>query len=227
MMQLEASPTANGAARRRPGPLRPAEPQDAALLAHLVNLAGEGLPQYLWARQAAPGESPLEVGVARARRERGGFSYRNALVAETPRRRRGCPELAGLLLGYRQPRPYAAARAPELAPQLWPLAALEASAEALAAAAGMPGSWYLNALAVQPAFQGRGLGRRLLAQADRLAGDNGAGWISLIVHAGNAPALGLYRAAGYAEAARRPIVGWPGGPEGDWLLMMKRLPAPA
>jgi hypothetical protein len=37
--------------------LRPARREDAADLARLVDLAGEGLPSYLWAGMAEPGRS--------------------------------------------------------------------------------------------------------------------------------------------------------------------------
>jgi hypothetical protein len=38
-------------------PFRQATPGDAPALAELVNLAGEGLPLYLWTSMAEPGES--------------------------------------------------------------------------------------------------------------------------------------------------------------------------
>lgn len=65
-----------------PAGCRPATPDDADALAQLVNLAGEGLPLHLWERMAAPGQSPWDVGRARARRDTGGFSWRNATVRE-------------------------------------------------------------------------------------------------------------------------------------------------
>ena len=63
--------------------LRPARKADAAALAILVDIAGEGMPSYMWSRMREPGQSGFEVGRARAAREEGGFSYRNATVAET------------------------------------------------------------------------------------------------------------------------------------------------
>ena len=61
---------------------RPAVKADASALAVLVDIAGEGLPAHLWNTLRAPGQSILEVGRERAAREAGGFSYRNAVVAE-------------------------------------------------------------------------------------------------------------------------------------------------
>ena len=49
-------------------PFRRATPDDAHALAELIDFAGEGLPSYLWARMAEPGEGVWDVGRRRARR---------------------------------------------------------------------------------------------------------------------------------------------------------------
>jgi hypothetical protein len=53
--------------------VRPATVGDAALLAELINYAGEGLPLYLWGEMAEPGESAWDVGRRRAAREEDSF----------------------------------------------------------------------------------------------------------------------------------------------------------
>ena len=83
-----------------PSTFRPAAKADASALAVLVDIAGEGLPAYLWSTLKAPGQSILEVGRERAARETGGFSYRNAIVAEVG------GEVAACLVGYRLDDPY-------------------------------------------------------------------------------------------------------------------------
>jgi ribosomal protein S18 acetylase RimI-like enzyme len=187
--------------------VRPARQQDAAPLARLIDIAGEGIPTYLWAQAAEAGETALEVGVRRAAREEGGFSYRNAFVDEVE------GQVAGMLLGYRQPDPYDPGDLSDLPAVVRPMVELEALA---------PGSWYVNALAVFPAFRGRGLGSGLLALAVRLAGESGARALSVIVAAENAPARALYERNGYRAAARRPVVAFSGFAHGgDWMLMVK------
>ncbi|MEJ8561702.1 hypothetical protein QTO30_11050 [Yoonia sp. GPGPB17] len=62
--------------------IRQADTLDAESLAKLINLAGEGIPNWLWTRSCFEGQTPLEVGIERAKRTTGGFSYTNALVAE-------------------------------------------------------------------------------------------------------------------------------------------------
>ena len=79
---------------------RPATKADAAALAVLVDIAGEGLPAHLWSTLKAPGQSILELGRERAQREEGGFSYRNAVIAEVG------GEIAAALIGYRLDDPY-------------------------------------------------------------------------------------------------------------------------
>jgi ribosomal protein S18 acetylase RimI-like enzyme len=190
---------------------RPAAKADASALAVLVDIAGEGLPAYLWSTLKAPGQSILEVGRERAAREEGGFSYRNAVVAEVD------GEIAGCLVGYRLDDPYDLGDLEQVPPLVRPLVLLEAKA---------PGSWYVNVLATFPEFRRKGIGMALLRIAEKRARDEGAQALSVIVAAENEPAARLYAAAGYEAHATEPIFAFPGCPHGgDWLLMVKPLPA--
>ncbi len=58
--------------------MRPARREDADTLARITEMAGHGVPTYLWAAEAGVGETPLDVGRRRIAREEGNFSYRNA-----------------------------------------------------------------------------------------------------------------------------------------------------
>jgi ribosomal protein S18 acetylase RimI-like enzyme len=189
-------------------PLRRAMPEDAAVLAELVNYAGEGMPLYLWEKMAAPGETAWDVGRKRAARESGSFSYRNAVVIEQDGR------CAGALIGYA----IADAPAPigdDLPPMFVPLQELENLA---------PATWYVNVLAVVPQQRGRGLGSRLLEQADATGRALGKRGMSVIVSDINAGARRLYERHGYRVVASRPKVkeGWRN--DGiDWVLLTKPL----
>jgi ribosomal protein S18 acetylase RimI-like enzyme len=190
---------------------RPAVKADASALAVLVDIAGEGLPAHLWSTLRAPGQSILEVGRERAARETGGFSYRNAVVAEVE------GEIAACLVGYRLDDPYDLGNLDEMPELVRPLVLLEASA---------PGSWYVNVLATFPEFRRKGLGTALLAIAEDKAREDGAPALSVIVAGENEPAARLYEAAGYRPLAAEPIFAFPGCPHGgDWVLMVKPLPA--
>src|SRR5918998_3585228 len=77
--------------------IRAARPDDANQLAELVNIAGEGMPLYLWTRMAGPDQDPWAVGRDRAGRDQASFSYRNAVMAELDGR------IVGTLIGYALP----------------------------------------------------------------------------------------------------------------------------
>lgn len=191
-----------------PAPFRRATPADAPDLARLIDLAGEGIPCWLWRQGAAPGQDPLDAGAARARREEGGFSYRNAVVAEAE------GGIAGMLLAYRLPAaPDPRPALDDVAPVLRPLIRLEWEA---------PGSFYVNAIAVFPGHRGQGYGRRLLALADDLARDAGADRVSLQVFEGNAGAVRLYRRLGFVETASSEAVPHESHPHHGRLLLMER-----
>jgi ribosomal protein S18 acetylase RimI-like enzyme len=192
--------------------IRKARVEDAPTLAELMNEAGEGIPAYLWERMAEPGEDVMAFGARRVARPEGGFSYTNAHVAE------GDAGIAGMLLGYRLDDPYDTGPMEELPAVVRSLVELEALA---------PGSWYVNAVATASAYRGRGVGRALMEEAERLAAETRTTTMSLIVAEQNEAACRLYEKLGYLEHARRPIVPFPGCPHrGDWLLMTKPI-APA
>jgi ribosomal protein S18 acetylase RimI-like enzyme len=188
--------------------LRAAQTVDAPVLAQLVNYAGEGMPLYLWEKQAAEGQTGWDVGRRRAERETGSFSYRNATIIEF------VGAAAGALIGYeipKEPEPV-----PSDMPAMFiPLQELENLA---------PDTWYVNVLAVLPQFRGSGLGSRLLSLADETGARLEKSGMSVIVADNNAGARRLYERFGYAETARRLIVkdGWL--TEGrDWVLLTKEL----
>jgi GNAT superfamily N-acetyltransferase len=189
--------------------LRPATIADASALAVLVDIAGEGMPAYMWSTLAAPGQSLLEIGRERAQRDTGGFSWRNAVVAELD------GEVAAGLVGYLLDDPYDLSVLAETPEIVQPLVKLEAQA---------PGSWYVNVLATFPEFRGLGIGTALLEIAESNGSEAGAPALSVIVGSWNEEATRLYGRAGYEAVASEPAIPFPGRPhEGDWVLMAKSL----
>ncbi len=188
-------------------PFRCATPDDAYALAELVDLAGEGLPSYLWGWMAEPGESAWDVGRRRARREEGGFSYRNAIVAEEGDRVVAC------LIGYSLPDEPEPIDYEQMPAMFVPLQELENLA---------PGTWYVNVLATYPEYRRRGHGTRLLGLAEGLAVAAGRRGLSIIVSDANAGARRLYEGRGYRVAAERAMVkeGWENAGV-NWLLLLK------
>ena len=189
-------------------PFRHAIIDDARVLAELVNDAGEGLPHYLWGTLAESGEDAWDVGRRRAARDDGSFSYRNAAIIERDEHCAGC------LIGYEisdDPEPIA----DDMPAMFVPLQELENL---------VPGTWYVNVLAVRPQFRGHGLGTQLLDLADKTAQSLGKRRLSVIVSDANAGARRLYERCGYSQSATRPIVkeGWKN--DGTlWVLLTKSL----
>jgi ribosomal protein S18 acetylase RimI-like enzyme len=186
---------------------RPATLADASALAVLVDIAGEGAPNGLWRSLADPGQSALEIGRERARREEGGFSYRHATLAEAE------SEIAGCLIGYVLDDPYDLTGLEDMPPMVQPLVRLEAQA---------PGSWYVNVLAVFREFRGQGIGAKLLDLAAVQGREAGVSTTSIIVGSWNEGATRLYQRAGYAIIASEGAVLPPEVPRaGDWILMTR------
>ncbi|MBT3536900.1 MAG: GNAT family N-acetyltransferase [Rhodospirillaceae bacterium] len=189
--------------------LRPAKIDDAADLARFIDYAGEGLPSYLWQKLVEPGETPLDVGRRRAARDEGGFSYRNATMAEFDGR------VGGGLIGYRLGDEPEAIEYDDMPAMFVPLQELENLA---------PGTWYINAIASLPDMRGRGIGSALLEAAGTFAVETASRGLSLIVSDGNEGAVKLYLRSGYDQRASRPMVkeDWQNAGE-NWLLMTKSL----
>jgi ribosomal protein S18 acetylase RimI-like enzyme len=182
--------------------LRPATREDAADLARLGDMAGHGLPSFLWRRTAAPGQDPFEIGVARAARDEADFSWRNAAVIEDGGR------VAAALVTY------PIGDTPEPLEGLGPIVATLQALENRAL-----GSQYVNVLAVYPEFRRRGHARRLLEEAERRAGGRP---LSLIVEDGNVAARRLYDAFGFRVAAEVPMVKEDWQSDGTaWVLMLR------
>ena len=184
--------------------IRPATLADAEEMAVLIDYAGEGLPSHLWAGMAEGDETPLYVGIRRARRDEGSFSWRNAWIAESD------GHVAGMLTGYpiAEPSPVEPGT-----PSLF-AALQELENEA-------PGSWYVNVLACHPEFRNRGIGSALMRKADDLARESGIGDLSVIVFDTNRGARRLYERHGYVERAARGFEpgGWETANRGAILLV--------
>ncbi len=190
-------------------PCRYATPDDAPALAELANEAAEGMPLYMWAKRAEKGQDPWEIGMARAKREQGGYSFRHAVVYEE----RG--KVIAALIGYPLPDTSPPRNYEDMPPMYVPLQALEDAA---------PGTWYVNFVATYPAHRGRGYGKALLDIAEELAADTGKDGVSLIVSDANAGARRFYDRLGYSERDSRPIVKEDWQHDGqDWLLLVKDL----
>ncbi len=189
-------------------PHEPARREDAAVLADLVVLAGDGLPLVVWEAMAEEGEDAMAVGRRRARRAEGAFSYAKADVI----RQEGA--VVSALVSYPLTAVSAAEEIAGAPPLFRPLLELENRV--------VP-SWYVNVLATLPHARGQGAATTLLRLAESKARAAGHAQLSLITGDIN-PARRLYEGFGFGEIARAQIVkeGW--SYEGsDWVLYAKQL----
>lgn len=188
--------------------IRAARRADASDMVALIDCAGYGMPLWVWQGMKSGESSVLEVGRNRAMREEGGFSYRNAHIIEDE------GSVMGMLIGYPIDDPYEMGDMEKTPEAFRPLVELEAQ---------VPGSWYVNVVAVHAEHRGKGLGSRLLGHAEYIARQTRNGTMSIIFESRNHKAYSLYQRLGYREAARRPRVSFPGDAthSEEWILMKK------
>jgi len=181
----------------------------------LATLASMERPLVRSARgqESAPA-APLPAGVALEPYDDSPAAQRSlaALLEATYVDTLDCPGLAGLrhssevLEGHR--------RAGRFDPTLWTLLRV---GDSLAGALLLNATPHLQAielvyLGLTPAARGRGLGRLLINRALAIANERRVRSVMLAVDQENAPALRLYRAAGFRRLAQRSALVWPVAP---------------
>ena len=182
-----------------------ATPENARDLAILINYAGEGMPKAFWRDIAGPGEDPLEVGMNRARREDGDFSYKNARIIMPANK------VLALCIAFPLSDPYDTGDMSTYPDYIQPLVELESKA---------PGSWYINVLATYPEYRRKGYGKALMTETFERGRAQGFKTTSIIVNRQNMAAFHLYEKLGFKEsesAEIRPIQGC--DIKGEWVLL--------
>lgn len=187
----------------------PAQKIDAAGLAVLADIAGHGLPSWLWyrAKEKDGYHSVMEVGRERVLSDDHVLSHRSMVAAKVD------GELAGMLLDYPLKEANSEADIAESGAVIGPLLKLENR---------VTGSWYVNILAVFRQFRGQGIGRKLLEESERRAHADGRSELSIIVEDDN-PARRLYDAFGFETVGSEPFVPFDGSRKqtGEWVVMRR------
>ena len=171
--------------------LRPATAGDAADLAPLVDLAGEGMPAAIWRQRASYKEDPLAVGRRIAAEDTGPMSWTLTTVAEDGE---GLTGLVITELLDEAPQSFT----PDTHPILRPIRKLKAQ---------VPNTRFINLFVVAPrAFEGQ-TGSMLIDSVRAEAGPEG---VAVALGDANRRALDFFGAAGFRERTRVPVLA------GDW-----------
>lgn len=189
--------------------IAPAEKADAAGLAVLADVAGHGMPSWVWHRvkEKEAFYSAMEVGRERILSDDHVLSHRRMVVAKVD------GVLAGMLLDYALDKPNSDADIAEAGPVIGPLLKLENR---------VTGCWYVNMLAVFRQYRGMGIGRRLLSESERRAAAAGRQEMGVIAEDDN-PARRLYGSFGFEVAGSEPFLPFDGSLKtaGEWVVMRR------
>ena len=185
--------------------LRPAERNEAAELAILIDIASHGFASWLWygGVLSKSAESAFEHGRNMLRQDSGLGTWRDAVVAVVD------DEIAGLSVSYGIDASIGEIEAKH--PVLVPLLALQSR---------VIGHWFIDSLGVYRNYRGTGIGRALLEHEFTRAG--GAP-VSLITESHNDKAQALYRMNGFEEVARTEAVPlFEDMKKHDWVLFTRK-----
>ena len=190
--------------------IRAGKKTDAADLAILDNLAGHSIPLIFWREQTDNDriEDALALGRDRLADDHGFYNWKKACVAVED------GMIAGMSVCYIMPEPdeeadYIIRSSNAFRP------VFELYNECI-------GHWFIDALAVYPSAQHKGIGKLLFDDALARGAQLGAKTMSLIVEDTNEVAYALYRSYGFEVMAQKEFVSFEGAREiNEWLLMSK------
>ena len=171
----------------------PAEKKDCVVLAELINMASDGVVEYLF-RDLVPGMTPVQLIAHNLENLNTPHCYKSAIVA------RDGDEVVGMALSYTSDYHYISDEMRNFFP-----------ADRLAHlsdfyAARVENSWFLDALGVFEGHRRHGIGEKLISLTRERAVENGYNALSLIVFADNELALPVYKRTGF-EIVRKVELG--------------------
>ncbi|MCG7626081.1 GNAT family N-acetyltransferase [Epibacterium sp. Ofav1-8] len=182
--------------------IRPAILQDARVIASFFLIASDGMAAYIWDKSRSDQTPLLDIGTARYSRRNTPFSFENCDLLEQD------GEAIGMLHCFEME----ADGGVDDDPVLQPYSQLEDA-----------GSLYVAGLAISESFRRRGLGYKLMLQAEEKARQMGLSRVSLLCFDQNSAAMSLYHKLGYVEQGRAAVVPTPQlkYQDGDAVLLVK------
>jgi ribosomal protein S18 acetylase RimI-like enzyme len=163
---------------------RPADKEDSARLAELINMASDGVVEYLF-HELIPGMTPVQTVAHNLENDSHPHSYKSAMVAADEN------DVVGMALSY----PSSYHKITDEMRAFFPAERLACFEDFYSAR--VENSLFLDALGVDATCRRQGIGTRLVELTREKARKSGYEQLSLIAFADNAPALALYRLLGF------------------------------
>jgi ribosomal protein S18 acetylase RimI-like enzyme len=187
---------------------RPAEKEDCVKLAELINIASDGVVEYLF-HNLVPGMTSVQVVAHNLENDNYPHSYKSAVVAveET--------DLIGMALSY----PSSYHKVTDEMKSFFPADRLEHLSHFYSSR--IEKSWFLDALCVIESRRRNGIGEKLISLTKEKAVANGFNVLSLIVFSDNALAIPVYKRTGFEIVQKVELKGNEFIKHEDGCLLMK------
>jgi len=187
---------------------RPAEKEDSAKLAELINIASDGVVEYLF-HDLVPGMTPVQVVAYNLENDNYPHSYRSAVVAAEE------TDVIGIALSF----PSSYHKITDEMRSFFPEDRLEHLSRFFSSR--IENSWFLDALCVIESHRRSGIGEKLISLTKERAVENGYNALSLIVFADNALAIPVYERTGFEIVQKVELRGNGFIKHEDGCLLMK------
>lgn len=187
---------------------RHAEKADSAKIAELIDMASDGVVEYLF-RDLIPKMTPVQIMAYTLEKDNYPHSYKSAIVAADG------TNTVGTALSY----PASYHKVTDEMIGFFPNERLEHLGDFYSS--HVPDSWFLDALGVDETYRKKGIGTRLIELTKERAKHNGYGILSLIAFADNLPALALYKVHGFRVVKEINLEGNEFIPHHDGCLLLK------
>ena len=187
---------------------RPAEKADSGKLAEFINIASDGIVEYLF-HDLVPGMKPVQVVAHNLENDYYPHSYRSAIVATEE------TDVIGMALSY----PSSYHKITDGMRGFFPADRLEHLSHFYSSR--IENSWYLDTLYVAENHRKRGIGMALISLTKEMAVENGFNSLSLIVFSDNTLAIPLYEGTGFEVVQKVELQGNQFIKHKDGCLLMK------
>lgn len=187
---------------------RPAEKADSEKLAELINIASNGVVEFLF-HDLVPGMTPVQVIAHNLEADHYPHSYRSTVVAVEE------DEVVGMALSY----PSSYHRITDEMRGFFPAGRLAHLRHFYSSR--VENSWYLDTLCVAASHRKKGIGMALISATKEMAVENGFNTLSLIVFADNTLAIPVYESTGFEIVQKVVLRGNQFIKHEDGCLLMK------